>query len=121
MTDQPQRAWNSPNSHQFQRVEEGAPALPVHPPQKIQLLTLAVLLIAFAARLYTLGDPAFWYDEGLVGWSARLAFLETARWTAADVHPPLYFWAVTAWRWLAGESEFALRLLSASFGLLCAT
>ncbi len=83
-----------------------------------RLLTLLIILIAFAARLNTLGDPAFWYDEGLVGWSARLPFLETARWTAADVHPPLYFWAVTMWHWFVGESELALRFLSVSFGLL---
>lgn len=85
---------------------------------RMRLLPLAVILIAFAARLNTLGDPAFWYDEGLVGWSARLPFLETARWTAADVHPPLYFWSVTVWRWFVGESEFALRFISLAFGLL---
>ncbi|MEP7199132.1 MAG: glycosyltransferase family 39 protein, partial [Chloroflexota bacterium] len=85
---------------------------------RTHLITLAVLLIAFAARLNTLGDPPFWYDEGLVGWSARLPFLETARWTAADVHPPLYFWAVTVWRWFGGETEFALRFLSIAFGFL---
>src|ERR687888_549784 len=85
---------------------------------RTRLITLAIILIAFAARLNTLGDPAFWYDEGLVGWSARLPFLETARWTAADVHPPLYFWSVTVWRLLVGESEFALRFISITFGLL---
>jgi len=83
-----------------------------------RVMTLAVLLVAFAARLYALGDIPFWYDEGLVGWAARLPFLETARWTAADVHPPLYFWAVTAWRLFGGESEFALRFASAAFGFL---
>jgi hypothetical protein len=83
-----------------------------------RVIALAVLLVAFAARLYALGDIPFWYDEGLVGWSARLPFLETARWTAADVHPPLYFWAVTVWRLAAGESEFALRFVSAAFGFL---
>jgi hypothetical protein len=83
-----------------------------------RIIALAVLLAAFAARLYALGDIPFWYDEGLVGWSARLPFLETARWTAADVHPPLYFWVVTVWRLAAGESEFALRFVSAVFGFL---
>ncbi len=32
-----------------------------------------------------------------------------------DVHPPLYFWAAAAWRWLAGDSLFALRF----FSVLC--
>ena len=77
-----------------------------------------MLLIAFAARLNTLGDVPFWYDEGLVGWSARLPFLESARWTAADVHPPLYFWAVTVWRLFVGETEFAVaRIRSGRIGV----
>ncbi len=31
---------------------------------------------------------------------------------ATDVHPPLYFWLVTLWRWLVGPSLFGVRLLS---------
>jgi hypothetical protein len=34
-----------------------------------------------------------------------------------DVHPPLYFWALGAWRWLAGDSMLALRGLSVLFAL----
>ena len=36
---------------------------------------------------------------------------------ATDVHPPLYFWAVAAWRGVAGTSLFATRL----FSVLCST
>jgi hypothetical protein len=85
---------------------------------RTRLTIIGVLLVAWAARLNGLGDVPFWYDEGLVGWSARLSFLSTAQWTAADVHPPLYFWAVTVWRMLAGETEFALRLVSIACGFL---
>jgi hypothetical protein len=35
-----------------------------------------------------------------------------------DVHPPLYFWTVAAWRWVAGPSLLGVRLLSVAFGLL---
>jgi hypothetical protein len=34
-----------------------------------------------------------------------------------DVHPPLYFWTVAAWRWLAGPSLFGVRLLSVLCGV----
>ena len=34
-----------------------------------------------------------------------------------DVHPPLYFWALGAWRGLAGDGLFALRGLSILFAL----
>ncbi len=37
---------------------------------------------------------------------------------AADVHPPLYFMILDQWAVLSGESIFAMRLLSAFFGLL---
>ena len=35
-----------------------------------------------------------------------------------DVHPPLYFWTVAAWRWVAGPGLFEVRLLSVLFGVL---
>ena len=35
-----------------------------------------------------------------------------------DVHPPLYFWSVAAWRGLFGTGLFATRLLSVLFSLL---
>jgi hypothetical protein len=34
-----------------------------------------------------------------------------------DVHPPLYFWAVSGWRWIAGDTLFGLRLFSVLCGL----
>ena len=37
---------------------------------------------------------------------------------ATDVHPPLYFWTVAAWRWLSGPSLFGVRLLSVLCGVL---
>ena len=37
---------------------------------------------------------------------------------ATDVHPPLYFWAVSVWRWMAGPSLFAARMLSVLCGVL---
>ena len=35
----------------------------------------------------------------------------------SDVHPPLYFWAVAAWRWAGGDGLFAIRMLSVAFAL----
>ena len=34
-----------------------------------------------------------------------------------DVHPPLYFWAVALWRFVAGDGLFTARLLSVGCGL----
>ncbi len=35
-----------------------------------------------------------------------------------DVHPPLYFWTVAVWRWVAGPSLFGVRLLSVLYGVV---
>lgn len=78
----------------------------------------AVLLLALALRLYRLDAQSFWYDEGN---SARIAerssqlIIEGA---AGDIHPPLYYLLLSAWRSFAGESEAALRGLSVLCGVL---
>ncbi len=79
---------------------------------------ILVLLIAFALRIYLLGDQNVWWDEGLAMWAIRKGFAGVTLWTAADVHPPLYFWSLWAWTGLVGESEFAARYLSLMYGML---
>lgn len=79
---------------------------------------LFVLLLATFTRFHLLEAQSFWNDEGN---SARLsersipAILEG---TASDIHPPLYYLALRGWRELLGETEFALRSLSAFAGVL---
>jgi len=82
------------------------------------LLLVILLLASFGLRVYRLGDKSVWWDEGLAAWAARQSLAEIARWTAADVHPPLYFWMLRYWRLGSGDSEFGLRLLSATIGVL---
>lgn len=84
------------------------------------LLLVALLLASFGLRVYRLGDKSVWWDEGLAAWAARQSLADIARWTAADVHPPLYFWMLHFWRQGSGDSEFGLRLLSAAIGVLTA-
>ena len=73
---------------------------------------LAVLLLALALRLHLLGAQSVWWDEGFSVWVARQDVLSSARYTATDTQPPLYFWLVHGWRLLAGDSEFGLRFLA---------
>ena len=75
----------------------------------------AILLAAFALRIWLLGNQNIWWDEGLAIWAVRQGWVRMTLWTASDVHPPLYFWLLKAWVSLAGESEFAARFIS----LLC--
>ncbi len=77
-----------------------------------------ILLLAFALRIYRLGDANLWWDEALAVWAVRKGLPGVTLWTAADVHPPLYFWSLWSWVQVAGESEFGMRLLSVMFGVL---
>ncbi len=103
---------------------------------KLAVLLLAAGLLSSAAALrsfeydeaYTVfvisGTPRpAWPDTPFVAGQMRPAFTGHAGVMAVarslrdtDVHPPLYFWAVAAWRGLVGNGLLALRLLSA----LCA-
>lgn len=57
-----------------------------------------------------------WLDEAYSSLMARRTFGEINRILTNDAGPPLYYYLLRLWRGVAGESEFALRLLS----LLCA-
>ena len=69
-------------------------------------------------RFFQLDAQSFWNDEGT---SARVAERSLPLITAAsigDIHPPLYYYALHCWRGIFGESEFALRSLSAALGVV---
>ena len=81
-------------------------------------LCLAVILVVAAGlRLYHLETPSLWWDEMVVPLTARfpLAYiLDFSR--HCEMHPPLYHLFIKLVQG-AGQSDFALRLPSAVFGL----
>jgi len=72
-----------------------------------RLSILLITLIAFALRVFRLGDAAVWWDEGFSVWEARMGLGALADRTAYDVHPPFYYWLLKIWLTLFGNSEFA--------------
>lgn len=78
----------------------------------------AVLMLAFALRVHRLGEKNIWWDEGFTIALVRKDLLGATLRTAADVHPPLYYWQLWPWVRLAGDGEFAARLLSVALGVL---
>ncbi|MBK8045805.1 MAG: glycosyltransferase family 39 protein [Anaerolineales bacterium] len=83
-----------------------------------RIATIFIIVGAFALRLFGLGNQSFWYDEGVSAIIAQRGLGELARWTANDIQPPLYYMMLWGWGRLAGWSEWSLRFLSASAGVV---
>lgn len=82
-------------------------------------LMVLVLLLASAIRLNQLDTRSLWEDEG---WTLVLAegptISDIVQRMAVDQHPPLYFLLIHLWRDAAGNTEFALRMLSVLTGII---
>ena len=86
---------------------------------------LLLLLFAFAWRSYRLDFQSLWRDEvDAIRFSSEpfLSFASFEGLTAGLTRPghngPLYFVWLRGWRWLTGDSEFALRYFSVVAGVL---
>ena len=78
---------------------------------------VVLLLLAAALRFHRLGAQSFWNDEGNSARLSERAIPAILEGTASDIHPPLYYLLLHGWRALLGDSEFALRALSAFAGV----
>ncbi|MGJ3239819.1 MAG: glycosyltransferase family 39 protein [Anaerolineae bacterium] len=77
---------------------------------RTMLLMLALILFGAFTRLIYLDAQSIWADESFTYIVTQSdTFWQTV---ASDVHPPIYFMLITGWTWLAGTSEFSLRLPS---------
>jgi uncharacterized membrane protein len=73
-----------------------------------------LLGIGLALRWWSLGSQSLWFDEGYSAWVATLSPAEIVHVIRHDVSPPLYYLILHGWTRLFGDSEFALRSLSAT-------
>lgn len=72
-----------------------------------------IILLAAALRFQGLGAQSLWNDEGASVVMAHRTLPEIAIHAAADIHPPGYYALLSGWVLLTGDSELALRMLSA--------
>lgn len=80
------------------------------------LLALSVGIgTVLALGLSQITRGSIWFDEAFSEHISRHSFFDIARYTALDVHPPLYYWALKVWRTMFGNSEIALRSMSLFF------
>src|SRR5690242_9698411 len=78
------------------------------------------LLLAFALvlRLWKISDKNLGLDES-TSWSlATSPVSHLVSWTAADVHPPLYYLLLKVWLSIFGDSLAAMRSLSVGASLI---
>ncbi len=86
----------------------------------LYLSLASILLVAFAIRVWGLGQQAVWWDEAWSVWVAQQPFVTGTQIVASDVHPPLYQWLL--WLWLVpfdgfSTSELIIRLPSVLFAI----
>lgn len=82
------------------------------------ILLVLIMVLAAGLRFFRIDAQSLWYDEGFSVFLARLGLGEITSRTAADIQPPLYYYLLSLWLTLLGDSELALRGLSALFGFL---
>ncbi|MFP4394499.1 MAG: hypothetical protein ACLFTI_04465 [Anaerolineales bacterium] len=68
--------------------------------------------LLFAALTLTLDAQSLWWDEGISLHLAAAPWAEIVADRAANIHPPLYFFALKGWITLVGATPFAARYLS---------
>ncbi len=76
------------------------------------------LIVYLSATLYKITSSGIWFDEGFSTYIARFNFFDIAKYTAADVHPPMYYWFLKVWMTFFGNSELAIRSLSVLFAVV---
>jgi uncharacterized membrane protein len=87
---------------------------------RIILLT-GILVFSVLLRFFMLSYQSLWFDEGAtLKLSYNLNLLDNIKsfsvLKTGDRFQPLYYWLMPYWRFLFGDSEFALRSLSALLG-----
>ncbi|MDK2898830.1 MAG: mannosyltransferase [Patescibacteria group bacterium] len=79
------------------------------------IILISLIVFAFITFL-TISKFSIWFDEAFGAYLSHFSFLDIAKYTASDVHPPLYYWLLKLWSAIFGNNEIAIRSMSAFFG-----
>lgn len=86
---------------------------------KDNYLILLIFLLGLALRIYDLATESIWFDEAFsaaISNNDPFKIMEIVFNRGVEGNPPLYYITLHFWMQAFGDSEFALRLLSALFG-----
>lgn len=82
-------------------------------------LTLAAIIGLFS--ILVIGNMtrwSIWFDEAFSAYLMRFNIVEITGFTAADVHPPLYYWLLKGWTSIFGVTEIGVRSMSLLFAII---
>lgn len=94
---------------------------PLHESHAINIPVLTAgfaVLSAVALRAFHLGGQSLWYDEGYTALASKLSLANLLLFVKSDTYPPLYPLLQHGWVLLFGDSEVAMRGVSAFCGIL---
>jgi mannosyltransferase len=97
-------------------LEKPIAFLKAHPKTDIAFLAAAVISFV-TVTLFNVTNAAIWFDEAFSSYLIQFNFWDIAKYTADDVHPPLYYWLLKMWTWVFGNGEFGLRTMSILFAV----
>ena len=63
-------------------------------------------------------QQSIWFDESYGAYLTRFSFEDIWGLTAADVHPPLYYFLLKLWSGIFGYTDFGMRFMSVFFGAI---
>jgi mannosyltransferase len=79
----------------------------------LDMVVLATGIVIYATIvLSTTTQWSIWFDEAFSAYIVRFDLAAIAQYTAADVHPPMYYWILKGWTSLFGTTELGFRSLS---------
>lgn len=82
-------------------------------------IIVSIVILAFLLRIYNIDKEGLWGDEIFSVMAARGTITEiVGTVNYGDLHPPFYYIVLHFWMKLFGDSEFSLRFISATFGIL---
>ena len=92
---------------------------PVISRRRSLILISAFLLLGAILRFYRLTNQSFWFDELYIAFTMKGDFWAHLKnlWYREN-HPPLYIIALKGWVSIFGLSEWTMRALSATLGLV---
>lgn len=76
------------------------------------------LVIYTLLTLRTIASSSIWFDEAFSAYLSRYSFIDIVRYTATDVHPPVYYWLLKIWTGMFGTNELGYRSLSLFFAVI---